>query len=93
MGLHEDNDVMKVLEHFMGEGQVDIYKLTELTDDQIHNMKFKGAKGAPQLLPTGQTTHLISFKTLYWERVRSNDPMSDELLTMTQTFLRIMNKV
>jgi len=86
MGVNEDNDVMKALECFMGEGQVDIYKLTEMTDDQINDMKFKGAKGAPRLLPKGQATRLISFKALYWERVRSNDPMSDELLTMMQTF-------
>jgi len=46
MGLDEDNDVMKELENFMGEGQVDIYKLTEMTDDQIHDLKFKGTKGA-----------------------------------------------
>jgi len=30
MELAEDNNVMKALEHFMGEGQVDIYKLTGL---------------------------------------------------------------
>jgi len=44
MGLDEGNDVMKALEYFMGEGQVDIYKLTEMTDDQIHEMKFKALK-------------------------------------------------
>jgi len=84
MGLHEVNNMMKAFEHFMGEGQVDIYKLTEMTDDQIHEMKFKGTKGALQSLPKGQTTCLISFKELYWERVRNNDPMSDKLLTMMQ---------
>jgi len=62
MGLNEDNDVMKVLKNFMGEGQVDIYKLTEMTDDQIHDLKFKGAKGAYRSLPKGQTTCLITFK-------------------------------
>jgi len=46
MGLAEDNDVMKALEYFMGEGQVNIYKLTEMTDDQIHDLKFKGSEGA-----------------------------------------------
>jgi len=83
MGLEADNNVMKAFENFMGEGQVDIYKLTEMTDDQIHNLKFKGTKGAFRSLPKGQTTRLISFNTLYWKRVRANDPMSDELLTMS----------
>jgi len=82
MGLDEGNDVMKALEYFMGEGQVDIYKLTEMTDDQIKEMKFKGTKGALWSLPKGQTTRLISFKALYWERFRNNDPMLDKLLTM-----------
>jgi len=81
MGLHEVNNVMKAFGHFMGEGQVNIYKVTEMTDDQIHEMKFKGTKGALWSLPKGQT-RLTSFKELYWERVRNNDPMSDELLTM-----------
>jgi len=83
MGLDEDNDVMKALENFMGEGQVDIYKVTEMTDDQIHNLKFKGAKGAYRSLPKGQTTHLITFKQMYWEGVRLKLPWLDELLTMT----------
>jgi len=65
MGLDEDNDVMKALEYFMGEGQVDIYKLTEMTNDQIHDLKFKGTTGALRLLPKGQTMCLISFKSLY----------------------------
>jgi len=34
MGLEEDNDIMKALVHFMGLGWVDIYKLTEMTNDQ-----------------------------------------------------------
>jgi len=46
MGLNEDNNVMKALEHFMGVGQVDIFKLTEMTNNQIHNMKYKEDKGA-----------------------------------------------
>jgi len=46
MRLAEDNAVMKALEYFMGEGQVDIYKLAEMTDNQIHDLKFKGTKGA-----------------------------------------------
>jgi len=50
-------------------------------------MKFKGAKGALWLLPKWQTTHLISFKALYWGRVMNNDPMLDELLTMTHANL------
>jgi len=86
MGLKEDNDVMKVLENFMGEGQVDIYKLTEMTDDQIHNLKFKGAKGAYQSLPKGQTTCLITFKQMYWEGVKAKLLWLDELLTMKQLF-------
>jgi len=71
MGLDEDNNVMKALKNFMGEGQVDIYKLTEMTDDQIHDLKFKGVKGAFQSLPKGQTMHLITFKLMYWEGVRA----------------------
>jgi len=62
IGLTEDNNVMKALEYLKGEGQVNIYKLTEMTDDQIHELKFKGTKGALQSLPKGQTTCLISFK-------------------------------
>jgi len=86
MGLAKDNNVMKALEYFMGEGQVDIYKLTEMTDDQIHNLKFKGAKGALRSFPKGQTTCLITFKLMYWEGVRAKQPWSDELLTMMQNF-------
>jgi len=47
MGLEKDNDVMKALEIFIGMGQVDIYKLTEMTDEQIQDLKFKGTKGTP----------------------------------------------
>jgi len=36
-----------------------------MTDDQIHELKFKGTKGALRSLPKGQTTCLISFKMLY----------------------------
>jgi len=86
MGLAKDNDVMKALEYFMGKGQVNIYKLTEMTDNQIHDLKFKGAKGALRSLPKGQTTHLITFKVMYWEGVKAKQPWSDELLTMTQHF-------
>jgi len=42
MGLTEDNDVMKALEYFMGEGQVDIYKLTEMTDANCCTGKVSG---------------------------------------------------
>jgi len=35
MGLDEDNDVMKAPENFTGEGQVDIYKLTEMKDAPV----------------------------------------------------------
>jgi len=70
----------------MGEGQVDIYKLTEMTDDQIHDLKFKGVKGAYRSLPKGQTMCLITFKQMYWEGVRAKLPWSEELLTMMPLF-------
>jgi len=83
MGHEEDNDVMKALEHFMGVGQFDIYKLTEMTNDQIHDMKYKGNKGAFRSLPKGQTTCLVTFNTLYWECFKEKDPMWKEFLILS----------
>jgi len=59
-----------------------------MTDDQIHNLKFKGVKGAYRSLPKGQTTCLITFKQMYWEGVRAKLPWLDELLKMMLEFFK-----
>jgi len=64
IGLDSGNDVMKALEYFMGIGQIDIYRLTEMTPIQLQEMKYKGDKGALCLLPKGLTTCLVAFRTI-----------------------------